>query len=109
MIWVVKIPSKPELVKELQKLMCCKLLCQDRMELIIDHTNSYDLILNKTVQNVLRSLGAYPVNLEKTLLVCRPSGLVCFLKQPPERSRIISDVTCCMKYYNRTNIHTHAA
>jgi len=35
-----------------------------------DHTNPYDLVLNKIVQNVLRSLGDYPVNLEKTLLVC---------------------------------------
>jgi hypothetical protein len=70
MIWILKIPSNPELVKGLQKLMCYKFLCQDRMKLIIDHTNPYDLVLNKIVQNVLRSLGAYPVNLEKTLLVC---------------------------------------
>jgi hypothetical protein len=49
---------------------------------------------------------------KRPLSVCRPSGLVCFLKQPPESSRMHwyhHDVTCCMKYYNRTNIDTYAA
>jgi hypothetical protein len=67
MTWIVKIPSKPKLVKGMQKLMCCKFLCQERMKLIIDQTNPCDFVLNKTLQNVLKSLGAHPVNFKKTL------------------------------------------
>jgi hypothetical protein len=65
MIRIVKILFELELVKGLQKLICHKFLCQERMKLIIDHINPCDLVLKKTLQNFLRSLDSNPVNLRK--------------------------------------------
>ena len=47
-----------------------------------------------------------------TLLVCWPAGLICFLNnllKVAECAGITNDVIFCMKYYERTNIHTYSA
>jgi hypothetical protein len=65
MICIVTIPFEAELVKESQKLICCKFLWQERMKLIIGQTNLCDLVIKKTLHHLLRSLGLNPSNLEK--------------------------------------------
>jgi len=74
----------------LQKLTCSKFLCRERMKLIIDQINPCDVILKKTLQNVLRSLVSNPIILRKfkhtvSLLTFRPRLL---FKQSPESSRM---------------------
>jgi len=76
-----KIPSEPDLVKGLQKLICCKFLGRERMKLIIDQINPCDVVLKKTLQNVSRSLGSNLIILRKFkhTVVCWPAGFICFL------------------------------
>jgi hypothetical protein len=115
MICIVKIPSELELVEGLQKLIRCQFLCQERMKLIIVQINPCDLVLKKTLQNVLRSLGSNPIILRKfrhTVSLLTFRSCLLFEKnllQVAECAGIVIDVTCCMKYCNTTNIHTYAA
>jgi hypothetical protein len=52
--------NETELVKELQELICCKFLWQERMKLIIGQTNLCDLVMKKTLRHILRKLGPNP-------------------------------------------------
>ena len=47
------------------KSICFKLVCQERMKIIIDQINPCGLVLKKTLQNVLKTLGSNPIILRK--------------------------------------------